>query len=158
MCVTISTAFKKDFQVNKGTSLKVGGMVSSVLSWGSLEAVLLGKGTNDSYEAFINLIFTNYTNIESSQVCNTRGSIPKVAGWPSCGSGFLNLRQAAYVSFMTFTIPIRYDYTNLALGMEHGTGDQTEGHQDLCQKHIAHCSWPVLCLASCQICCLLTSP
>lgn len=25
---------------------------------------------------------------------------------------------------MTFAIPIKYDYTNLALGMEHGTGDQ----------------------------------
>lgn len=52
MCVTISTAFKEDFQVNKDTSLKVGGIVSSVLFWGSLEAVLLRKGTNDSYEAF----------------------------------------------------------------------------------------------------------
>ena len=41
---------KKDLQVgpDKGISLNEGGVVCSGLSWGSLEAVLLGKGIKDS--------------------------------------------------------------------------------------------------------------
>ena len=39
---------EEDLQVDKDISLKVGGVVSSGLSWGSLEAVFLGEGVNDS--------------------------------------------------------------------------------------------------------------
>lgn len=72
----------------------------------------------------INLISPNYTNIESPLSTQHKGINTKSGRvaimWFSCSGS----SSSSYASFMTFTIPIKYDYTNVALGMEHGTGDQ----------------------------------
>ena len=48
LCESQPPRHKADFQVDKNLSLKAGGELCSGLSWGSLEAVLLGEGINDS--------------------------------------------------------------------------------------------------------------
>lgn len=42
------TRHKEDIQVDQDISVTVGGVVCLGLSWGSLEAVLLEEGINDS--------------------------------------------------------------------------------------------------------------
>lgn len=46
LCVSQPPRCKADLQVDEDISLKEGGVVCPELSWGSLEAVLLGEGIN----------------------------------------------------------------------------------------------------------------